>query len=401
MKKNLELRKVGINDFEQYNELLKYVFQVTYNKLNLIGWQEKEMKKAKQPTLEKADVIGWFDDGQLVSQVAVYPMHVRIFGHTYFMGGLTGVGTYPEYSNRGLMSKLLKRALEDMRSRGQHISYLFPYSIPFYRKKGWEIISDRIEYEIQDFQLPKYQEVDGEIQRVQINDKKLREAYQRYAMRTHGALLRDDLAWNEYFLWDSDDLMAAIYYNANGDADGYIIYWISDDIFHIKDMIHLTREARIGLWNFISAHFSMIKSVEGYTYTDEPLAFLLEDANIKETICPYYMARIVDAERFIAEYPFKPDTENRVWEFNLSDPLLSWNQGSFRLEIGKDGKGRLERIRQASSDRIDIQTLVTMLLGYKRPKYLNKIGRLEVNEDILNMLEDSISQQVPYFSDYF
>lgn len=26
-------------------------------------------------------------------------------------------------------------------------------------------------------------------------------------IQTHGALLRDDLAWNEYFLWDSDDLM--------------------------------------------------------------------------------------------------------------------------------------------------------------------------------------------------
>ena len=33
----------------------------------------------------------------------------------YAMGGLTGVGTYPEYSNMGLMHKLLEQALKNMK----------------------------------------------------------------------------------------------------------------------------------------------------------------------------------------------------------------------------------------------------------------------------------------------
>ena len=56
-------------------------------------------------------MLGWFDGDTLVSQVAVYPMQVRIYGRTYAMGGLTGVGTYPEYSNLGLMHRLLEQAL--------------------------------------------------------------------------------------------------------------------------------------------------------------------------------------------------------------------------------------------------------------------------------------------------
>jgi hypothetical protein len=72
-------------------------------------------------------------------------------------------------------------------------------------------------------------------------------------------------------------------------------------------MIFNHEEARTGLWNFVSAHFSMIDRVEGSTYTDEPLAFLLEDASIKESISPYYMARIVDFPAFVADYPFKAD----------------------------------------------------------------------------------------------
>lgn len=91
-KRNLKMRPVGIEYLEQYNALLRYVFQVTDQELNSVGWQEKEIIRAKFPTMEKADVIGWFDNDTLVSQVAVYPMRVRIFGKTYAMGGLTGVG---------------------------------------------------------------------------------------------------------------------------------------------------------------------------------------------------------------------------------------------------------------------------------------------------------------------
>ena len=54
-----------------------------------------------------------------------------------------------------------------------------------------------------------------------------------------------------------------------------------------------------------------------------------------------------------------------------------------------------------TEDRIDIQTMTTMLLGYKRPDYLYKIGRISCSNDTVDMLEDAIEQQTPYFSDYF
>ncbi|MGI5894814.1 MAG: GNAT family N-acetyltransferase [Candidatus Merdivicinus sp.] len=400
-KKNLKMRPVSGEYMEQYNALLRYVFQVTDQELSSIGWQEKEIIRAKFPTMEKADVIGWFDRDTLVSQVAVYPMQVKIYGRTYSMGGLTGVGTYPEYSNMGLMHKLLEQALKNMREKGQYICYLYPYSIPYYRRKGWELISDKISYEIKDYQLPKNRQVSGDVRRVKTDSPELKNAYERYAQHTHGAILRDELAWNEYWLWDPDDIMAAIYYNEENEPDGYIIYWIANEVFHIKDMIFNNENARIGLWNFISAHFSMINEVEGNTYTDEPLAFLLEDASILETISPYYMGRIVDFAAFVAQYPFKPSAVDREWKFTLTDPIMECNQGTFLLQISKSGKGEARKIPEVCSTQISIQTMTTMLMGYKRPHYLAKIGRLNADAEIINMLENAIEQQVPYISDYF
>ena len=354
MNKNLKMMVVDKKYMEQYNALLRYVFQVTDSELTSIGWQEKEIIRAKYPTMEKADVIGWFDGDNLVSQVAVYPMQVNIFGKTYAMGGLTGVGTYPEYSNMGLMHKLLEQALKNMKEKKQYISYLYPYSIPYYRRKGWELISDRISYEVQDYQLPKTHQVTGTVRRVATDSEILQQTYSIYSSHTHGAIIRDELAWNEYWLWDKDDIVAAIYYNEKDQPDGYIIYWIENEVFHVKDMIFNNEEARIGLWNFISAHFSMIDKVEGNIFSNEPLAFLLEDGNIKEVISPYFMGRIVDFCSFIESYPFKPDETDRSWKFTMTDPIMDCNRGNFQLNISKDGKATATKIQQQCTDKISI-----------------------------------------------
>lgn len=400
-KKHLKMKDVDISHLEQYNQLLRYVFQVTQKELNSIGWAENEIISAKFPMLEKADVLGWFDDDKLISQVAVYPMKISVFGQTYDMGGLTGVGTYPEYSNQGLMNKLIEQALKNMQLRGQYISYLYPYSIPYYRRKGWEIISDKISYEIGDYQLPRRKQVPGDVRRVNVDCDDLKETYRIFSLQTHGAVLRDELAWNEYFLWDPDDIMAAIYYNDNNLPEGYVIYWLDKDVFHIKDMIFLNENARAGLWNFVSAHFSMIDRVVGNIYTDEPLAFLLEDASIEETISPYFMARIVDFCEFIRKYSFEPSTSPREWLFKLSDPIMECNECTFFLKIDNNGQASVEKRHNEVLDCIDIQTMTTMLMGYKRPSYLKKIGRIVASDKTIDMLEDSIPQEVPYVSDYF
>ncbi len=59
--KQLHMQPVSSRYLEQYNALLRYVFQVTDQELSSVGWQEKEIIRAKFPTMQKADVIGWFD----------------------------------------------------------------------------------------------------------------------------------------------------------------------------------------------------------------------------------------------------------------------------------------------------------------------------------------------------
>jgi len=104
---------------------------------------------------------------------------------------------------------------------------------------------------------------------------------------------------------------------------------------------------------------------------------------------------------FVADYPFKADGTEREWRFSMTDPIMECNQGSFLLKISKDGRGTAVKISEPCADSISIQTMTTMLMGYKRPDYLAKIGRIHAGGETIDMLEDAIEQQPPYISDYF
>ena len=183
IKSHMVMRELTEADLEQYNDLLRYAFQVTDEELHKVGWDEDEIKNSKSPVLKAAEVLGWFEGDHLASEISVYPMQVNIQGRVYPVGYVTGVATYPEYSGMGLMSALIRRCLMDMRKRGQSISLLYPYSIPLYRHKGWEIVSDKMTFRLRDTQLPRLEQAPGRVRRVKLDDPDLLALHNRFAGR--------------------------------------------------------------------------------------------------------------------------------------------------------------------------------------------------------------------------
>ncbi|MGG5348558.1 acetyltransferase [Enterococcus sp. AZ142] len=397
---NLHIRAVDEKDVDQFNELLSYVFQITESDIEESGYESKrEMIKSKRPILELSKVFGWFNEDKLISQIAVYPCEVNIHGKLIKMGGVTGVGTYPEYAGHGLMKDLIKLALETMREDQQWISYLYPYNVPYYRRKGWEIMSDKLTFKIRDTQLPKTKEVPGIVERKEVDDPDVFTVYNQFSQENHGALQRTSFHWEEYWRYENEEeRTAAVYYNASGHPTGVLFYWVAEEVFHVKEMFYLNQEARNGLWNFISAHFSMVYWVKGDIYSNEPLSFYLDDSQIKETIEPYYMARIVDVEQFLKNFPF--ETFQTPFHFVVSDPVADWNNGIFGVQYNH-GEIVVSREAIGKAVQLDIQTLSCLLMNYRRPAYLERVERLNTDSETLALLESIIPDMEAYFSDYF
>ncbi len=396
---SFQIRKLTSEDLTQYNGLLRYAFQVTEKSLQEIGWEDDEIKQSKFPVLERANVWGCFDGGSLISQFAAYPLEMNIHGAVCPIAFITSVSTYPEYSGMGLMSRLMKQSLWEMRESGQTLALLYPYSIPLYRKKGWEIVSDKMSYQIRDVQLPRSIQVPGHVRRVSWEDADFMNLHTRFASQTHGCLFRNHLAWDEYWRWDEDDTTVAVYYREDGTPSGYMVYLIKDDVMHIKEMIYLDSESRKGLWKYIGAHESMVDEVVGYNYFSEPIAFSLEDSDIKETIRPYIMGRIVDLEGFLKRYRFHPGFAG-TFSLEISDPILEWNRKTLTLSISGGGASLTEGScpHQAA---LSIGTLTTLLLGYKHATQLADLERIQADTETLHMLDHAVIHRKPYISDYF
>lgn len=199
------IRVLTKEDAEEYNALLRYSFQVTEQELAETGWKD-------------------------------------------------------------VMKKLMKKSLTRMKESNKSFALLYPYSIPLYRRLGWEIISNKMTYVIKDTQVPQKISEPGYVRRVEWDDQDFKALHGMFAAKTHGCLYRNKLAWEEYFRWDEDDTMVAIYYSAKDVPIGYMVYLISSDIMHIKEMIYLNREAQLGLWEYIHKHDSMIDEVRGNNY---------------------------------------------------------------------------------------------------------------------------------------
>jgi acetyltransferase, GNAT family len=178
-----------------------------------------------------------------------------------------------------------------------------------------------------------------------------------------------------------------------------MVYLIKNDIMHIKEMIYLNREAKKGLWEYIHAHDSMIDAVHGYTYFSEPIAFEMDDGDIKETIRPYAMGRIIDIESFLQDYPCDPDGGTLYIELEIEDHLLLWNNRSFRLCFS-DGTCMLTDEPAEYKLKMEIGTLTTLLLGYKTAERLYALERIEGKQEAVDRLDDVLFHKIPYISDY-
>ena len=178
-----------------------------------------------------------------------------------------------------------------------------------------------------------------------------------------------------------------------------MVYLIKEDIMRIKEMIYLNREAQKGLWEYIRAHDSMIDEVRGSSYYSEPIAFEMDDGDIKETIRPYIMGRIVDIEQFFSEYRCDPDAGEAVFTFDIKDEFLEWNDRSFTVLFSGGSCSLTDRPAEYRVG-MSISTLSTLPLGYKNASQLRRMERITGSELSVGKLDDMLLHEAPYISDY-
>lgn len=394
----MTIRRLRSEDFEERMALSQFAFQLRFSEIEM----DNRRKKWKPD-----HNWGYFDeDGRLLSAVTVLPFETWAQGRKIGMGGLAGVATWPDARRQGCVRQLIVHSLEQMKTDGQMVSMLNPFSFAFYRKYGWEMTVERKQYTLELYHLPKRTEAAGQVKRIAAPDlSPLNTIYEAYASRYSGMLVRTEEWWADK--WLTKQGTWAVYENESGTPEGYLYYEVLNSKLTVLDWAFTTEASRIALWSYIGNHDSMIREATITVPIDDPLTFLLADPRIKQEIIPYFMSRIVDAETFVLQYAWAPGAAGEAVTLRLSDPYASWNEGTFKLSWDAEGNGRLDRAETGGSAdtgpviATDIQGLTALLLGNRKATFLLQVGRIEADAEAVEMIERRIPARTTHLSDFF
>ncbi|KIL49624.1 GNAT family N-acetyltransferase [Jeotgalibacillus soli] len=385
-----EIRLLTVADFEKSLALSSYAFQYIPAEDMLDGMKE---------AFNQQDVWGIFDGEKLHSKLHLLHFHIKIAGADFKMGGIAGVATYPEYRRNKEAKSLIVHALKEMKKNGETISYLHPFSVDFYRRMGWEIVSGYKEIKIRSNDMHFMESVQGEISRHRIGDhlEQTNAVYDQFRFKRSGMLERTDYWWKKTYGGQEDSF--ATYKDPSGKATGYLTYEIENKRLTVNEFVALNQEARKGLWNFICQHDSMIDMVKIRLDEQEPLPFLMKQPKSEQTTTPYFMGRVVDVQAFLLQYPFQGDASGLT--FKVQDELAPWNNGIFKILQN----GSVEKLEDSFVSEeiisVGIQHFSSMMVGYIHPRTLHEIELLHANPEAVDQLEKRLPAGGTAFFDFF
>ncbi|MBT9135755.1 MAG: N-acetyltransferase Eis [Firmicutes bacterium] len=382
-----EIRKITPSEVDNAIKLSEYSF-----KYKLEG--EVRVKRAK--FMENHVVLGAFWDGEMVAKTHIIPLSVAIDHEDYSMGGVASISTYPEHRRQGLVNRLLGMALQQMRQEGQVLSYLHPFDISFYRRYGYELISNLKKTTVMARDLYSYPRVSGRVSRHEAGESidQADEVYAAWSGQYNGMLRRNEKWWREAVY--GEDILA-LYRSAQGIPRGYLFYSIKDETLEVTEYAYLDEESRRGLWNFIANHDSMVEKVEITSPDLEQMSFLWRNPVVKTEIIPDFMGRVVLVKEFLELY-FRHASADLSLTLYVQDELAGWNTGLYRI-----GAGRVEFDPGARAEGLsmDIGTFTALFLGSQRAEFLYEAGRITGDRGQLSGLSAALSPQHCAFMDYF
>lgn len=350
-------------------------------------------------------IYGLHDQTKLVSGLYSLPFQINFHGVNYGMHGIGDVMSAPEYSGRGGAGKLLTAALNEMATNHIELSYLAPFSYAYYRKFGYEQTFNHTIQTIAAKDLPRIKPSDfsGTITRYGNDGLALvNDFYAAQPANQRGGLIRPD--WWLNYLQLKHDWSVAIYRNATGNIEGYLIYERQATTFAIQEWSTSTPVAFERLANFVTKHGT---TFETFSY-DGPsdghgLDLLADPYPLTVKTVPYMMARIVLLHDFIKKYPFT-GTDLAPIRLAVTDDTLAQNQGIWDLQLvaGKVTLNRLTtELTKPSALQLSIQQLTKALFGTRSLTSAWQHGQLTGDLSAAQRLDAVLVHEKPALIDYF
>lgn len=392
-----EIHTLTAKNLDEFYQLYLYAFN---------NQDSEERRAFFNDRYEHSKVYGLLNGDKLSSGMLSIPFKVNFHGVTYKMNGIGDVMSYPEFGGHGAITALMRQAFADMRSDDVALSYLAPFSYEFYRRFGYEEVFDRAVYKIKNTDLPrvKLSEERGQFLRLPLEDaiSLIDEVYENNAQSRNGGLKRENWWWH-YLGLKHPRWQVGVYLEDGQNASGYVIYEAAGNTFKIQEIMYTNQLSYQYLQRFICQHESMFEEFE-YASGD-PKGFPDVMANpyvVNVKIMPYMMARIINLQKFVDNYPFVQKVKSL--RLGVKDELIPQNNGIWRLKVNVNGTS-FEKIseneRNLADIHLDIQNLTKVFMGYRQLIHLKQVGKITGNIESIQNLGLALQSESPMLWDCF
>lgn len=309
-------------EWEQIHALSSYAFDVNHNEI-----QKENFFKLCSIAKNFGDVL----NGTLTSSLMLIPFDVSLFGKFIKMGGIGNVASYPEHRGQGNIRHLFDEVFGEMKNDQILVSYLAPFSQPFYRKFGYERLLIEQELTVPS-EVLKFVEVrDGyKVERIKEDNSEARKErvalYNRTVGKVHGNNQRS-LTWYECCQTRADYHHLAVVRDEQEQLVGYLDYKFNKENVIISEMIYETTAALKMLLNFLTSHRSSFENFIFGSIQDTSFLEYFDDTRVtKINQTNGMMARIVSMSSFLEHLPIQKNVAGEIY-LEVTEDVCAWNKG--------------------------------------------------------------------------
>jgi predicted acetyltransferase len=331
-----------------------------------------------------------FGGREIVGGAGVFPFQMTVPGAVVQCAGVTVVGVLPTHRRRGILRRLMRAQLDDVRERGEPLAALWASEPTIYGRFGYGQASYTHE-----IRLPRPRAAlrgglpprTGQVRLVETAEaeKTFPRIYDRIRVTTPGMLTRTKEWWDIRRLTDDvsrrppgSGPLNLVLFELDRKASGFAIYRIAqrEEDGHWKRRLHVVEALGVDavatreLWRFLTE----------LDWTDEILAWLLPTDHPVQHLFGRFdqldlrvgtglWVDLVDVGAALSARGYR--TDGRV-TFELSHPFCPWNEGTWTVS-----GGRARKTSRRPDLRLDATALGAAYLGGVSFGSLSRAGLVE------------------------
>ena len=346
--------------------------------------------------LEPERTVAATDGEAFVGGATACTMALSVPGAIVPSAGITSVSVLPTHRRRGILTRMMRRIVDDLRER-EPVSMLWAAEGGIYGRFGYGMATRAANLKLgrQHTAFRPGHRSSGTMRLVPRTEamKAIPPLYDRVAAVQPGFVGQTD-AWTDYrfsihdFLEDGfgKEYFYAIHVGPEG-RDGYVVYrtkadWSGEEghKLRVEELVATNPGAYADLWRYVFDVDLMETTLAPDRFPQEPLLHLLADVNpLKLELLDGLWVRLIRLGEALQARRYA--SEGRL-VLEVDDGFCPWNAGRHELVVGPEGAACRPTDAQPELS-ITAEELGSVYLGGVSFRELARAGRLQAPPDVL------------------